>query len=259
MLFWVPGRVMPVAVAAGLGVLALAGLGIRLAAGRADGWMVGAYVATFLVWPFYDQMTRFLFPALPILVIYAFHAVARILGVVKRPGLAAAIVAPAFLSLGGPALAFIHQRAVSPEPYGSIVDWYRTPDLARARLRSQVHLDLFSDMEVIRRVTRREDRVMWVTPSYLALLADRRGVAAPDFSLPPAQYRAVVGQRRPDFVFMSFYHPRDTISDRAWQAGVAAMAGYAPVVHIHTRPDGSVSSMLLKLRDDDLVAHAGGR
>jgi len=34
----------------------------RVAGGKPDAWMVGAYLATFLLWPFYDQMTRFLFP-----------------------------------------------------------------------------------------------------------------------------------------------------------------------------------------------------
>lgn len=258
MLFWVEGRPVPVVIASLLGVLALAGMAWRLLRGRADAWMLAAYLATFLVWPFYDQMTRFIFPALPVLVLYALWTLGELARTLRRASAPSALFAAlAFASLSGPALAFIHQRAGAPEPYVQIVEWYRTPDVARARLRSQVHLDLLADMDTIRRLTRPQDRVMWVAPTYLALLAERRGIPAPDAALPPIRYRALVEERKPDYFFLSLYHPRDTLSERSWQAGVAAMAGYGPVVNLTTRPDGAVTSMLLKLRADDLVAAHG--
>jgi hypothetical protein len=144
-------------------------------------------------------------------------------------------------------MAFIHQRAQAGGAVTSITDWYRTPDLKRAGLRAQTHLLLFDDMRAIRELTRPEESVMWVTPSYIALLADRRGLAAPDARLGADAYREAVRKARPDYVFISRYHPRDTLRDSAWQAGVRALAYDGKPVHSSTQDGGSiVSSILLR-------------
>jgi hypothetical protein len=248
MLFWVEGQWLRPALAALVGLFALAGLAIRLYRGRADSWMMAAYLATLLAWPFYDQVGRFLFPVLPVLVLYAFVAAAATLRALGRPqGLGWGVLALLLLVLALPAMGFIHQRAKAPGRHAEIVDWYRTPDLAQARARAQVHLDLFADMEEIRKHARAGDRVMWVAPSYLALLADRRGIPAPQAELSPAAYRQAVRESGADYVFLSRYHPRDTIRADAWQAGTRALTGHAKVVHLRTQDGGSVvTSMLLR-------------
>jgi hypothetical protein len=247
-LFWVEGQPLRPLLAGAIGTLALAGLAIRVHRGSADGWMMAAYLATLLAWPYYDQMGRFLFPVLPVLVLYAFVAAAaasRRLGRPQVMGIGAAALL--LLSLTLPAMAFIHQRAQAPGRHSEIVDWYRTPGLTEARARAQVHLDLFADMHEIRQVTETADRVMWVTPSYLALLAERRGVASPKGEMAPAAYRQAVRESGADYVFLSRYHPRDTIRTGAWQAGTGALAGNAKVVHLRTQDAGGVvTSMLLK-------------
>lgn len=249
LLFWVEGRPLRTVLAAAVGCLALAGVALRIAAGKADGWMVAAYLAIFLAWPFNDQMGRFLFPVLPVLVLYAFLAVAAALRALGRPQLIGhAILAVLLLSLTLPALAFIHQRARAPGRVAEIVDWYRTPALGEARARSQIHLDLFADMDAIRALTRADDRIMWVAPSYLALLANRQGVAAPDSALPPDAYRQAVRDTGVGYVFLSIYHPRDTLGTGAWRAGTAALLDRNPVVHAGTQGGGSVvTSVLLKV------------
>ena len=248
LLFWVEGRPLRAALAGAVGCLALAGMALRLAAGKADGWMVAGYLAVFLVWPFYDQMGRFLFPVLPVLVLYAFLAAATALRALGRPpALAHGLLVALLLSLTLPALAFIHQRSQATGRFAEIVDWYRTPGLGEARARAQVHLDLFADMEAIRGLTRAQDRIMWVVPSYIALLAGRRGIAAPDPALAPAAYRQAVRDSGADYVFMSVYHPRDTVRDVAWQAGTRALAGRANAVRVSAQAGGSVvTSILLK-------------
>ena len=248
LLFWVEGRPVRSLLGGAAGCLALAGLVLRLRAGKADGWMVAGYLAMFLAWPFYDQMGRFLFPVLPVLVLYAFFAVSRALRTLGRPPvLGHGLLATLLLSLSVPALAFIAQRAQAPGRHSAIADWYRTPDLAQARARAQVHLDLFADMEEIRNRTRAGDRVMWVSPSHLALLADRAGIAAPDAKLPAAAYRQAVRDSGADFVFLSLYHPRDTVRTVAWQAGTRALMEKANVVTLRTQDGGSiVTSVLLK-------------
>jgi hypothetical protein len=242
LLFWVEGQPARVVLAAVVGLLALCGLLWRLAAGRPDAWMLAAYLATFLVWPFYDQMTRFLFPALPVLVLYAFWTAAAGLRLLRRPqALGHGVLAVLILSLTAPALAFIHQRYAAPGPQTAITDWYRTPDLDQALARSRIHLDLAADMQAIGKLTAPQDRVMWVAPSYLALLADRRGVPAPPAELAAAEYRRAVLDSGADYVFLSAYHPRDTLSDAAWRAGSAALLGHAEIVERHP------GSVLLRL------------
>ena len=195
LLFWVEGRPLRAALAGAVGCLALAGMVLRLAAGKADGWMMAGYLAVFLVWPFYDQMGRFLLPVLPVLVLYAFLAAATALRALGRPpALAHGLLVALLLSLTLPALAFIHQRSQATGRFAEIVDWYRTPGLDEARARAQIHLDLFADMEAIRSLTRAQDRIMWVAPSYIALLAGRPGIAAPDSALAPAAYRQAVSE-----------------------------------------------------------------
>jgi len=250
LIFWVEGRPARLVLAGAVGLLALAGLAMRFLAGKPDAWMAAAYLATFLLWPFYDQMTRFLFPLLPVLVLYAFWSCTEAARRLRKPAAAAhTVLALLLLSLSVPALAFIHQRARATERYVQMTDWYRTPDLDEARLRSQIHLDLEADMDAIRRITRPEDRVMWVVPSYLALLAGRRGVSAPSAGLAPEEYRASVADSRADYVFLSAFHPRDTIHDSAWRAGLEALRGQAQTVQTRIRgADGALSSLLLKMQ-----------
>jgi hypothetical protein len=249
MLFWVEGRPVRPLIAGALGCLALAGITLRLRAGKADGWMMAGYLATFLLWPFYDQMGRFLFPVLPVLLLYAFWATDQALRFIGRPlALGHVLIALLVLSLAAPALAFMHQRSQMPGRHAEIIDWYRTPDLAQARARAQLHLDLFADMKEIEARTRAEDRVMWFAPSYIALLADRRGAAAPDPALPTAAYREAVRASGADYVFLSRYHPRDTLRTVAWQAGTRAVMEIAKPVYARAADGGgAVTSMLLKI------------
>jgi hypothetical protein len=249
-LFWEEGRSMRLLLAGATGALALAGLAMRFVAGKADAWMTAAYLATFLLWPFYDQMTRFLFPVLPVLVLYAFWAGAEAARRIRRPAaLVHAVLVLLVLSLSLPALGFIHQRSTAAGRQVDMTDWYRTPDLNEARLRSQTHLDLEADMAMIRSNTRAEDRVMWVAPAYIAFLAGRRGVPAPAPELPPGAYRRAVIESGADYVFLSAYHPRDTLRDTAWRAGMEALRGHAEAVQTRIRAaDGAPSSVLLRAR-----------
>ncbi|HTP62145.1 MAG TPA: hypothetical protein VMJ14_08680 [Burkholderiales bacterium] len=249
MIFWVEGQPARFALASTAGILALAGLVLRIRRGKADGWLMAGYLATLLAWPFYEQMERFLFPALPVLVLYAFLAAGEAMRAMSRkPAIAHALLVGLLLSLSLPAMAFIRQRSQEAGRVALVTDWYRTPDLERARRRAQTHLDLFEDMRAIRSLTRPDERVMWVAPSYIALLADRRALLAPDAHLGPEAYREAVRNSGADYVFLSRYHPRDTIRDTAWQAGVRALSGSAKAVHTSTLGDGStVTSVLLKV------------
>jgi hypothetical protein len=246
MIFWIEGRPLRFALASVAGLLALGGIALRLARNKPDAWLAAAYLATLLAWPFYEQMERFLFPLLPLLVLYAFFAAGEGLQALQRkPPVAHALLAALLLTLEVPAMVFIYQRAQAPGPVTWITDWYRTPDIARARQRAQTHLSLLEDMRAIGALTKPEERVMWVAPSYVALLAGRPAVFAPDARSGPEAYREAVRKSGADYVFLSRYHPRDTIRDSAWQAGVRALAADAKAVHTSTQDNGSIVSSIL--------------
>lgn len=249
LVYWVDGQPLRFALASAVGLLALGGMALRMRRGRADGWMTAAYLGTLLAWPFYEQMERFLFPLLPVLILYAFLAAGVALRAASRkPALAHTLLAALVLTLVLPAAAFLFQRAQVGGRVAEISDWYRVPDVRRARLRSEVHLQLMDDMRAIRELTPPQARVMWVAPAYVALLADRRGLAAPDARLGAEAYRDAVRASGADYVFLSRYHPRDTLRDTAWQAGVRALAGGAKAVHTSAQEGGVVSSILLQVK-----------
>jgi hypothetical protein len=245
MLFWVEGAMARVLLAGAVGALALAGLVMRFLAMKADAWMVAAYLATFLAWPFYDQMMRFIFPVVPVLVLYAFWTLGSLRALAHRRGVAYGVLAVLMASLAAPALGFMHQRAKAEGRHAAMTDWYRRPGLDDARARAEVHVDLLDDMDEIRRLTPPDARVMWVVPAYIALLAGRRGVPAPPSGLAPDAYRRAVREANPDFVFISRYHPRDTTRDAAWQTALRALNGPGEVVHARTKGN-QITSTLLK-------------
>ena len=91
---------------------------------------------------------------------------------------------------------------------------------------------------------------MWVTPAYIALLADRRGIRTPGPQLDATSYQRALHEARPDYFFVSVYHPRNTLDDSAWRAGLRAMEVEERVQVVHVRPgrDGTpASSMLFRL------------
>lgn len=246
--YWVQGRPMQTVLAAAVGALALAGLVLRVRAGKADGWIMAAYGLTVLLWPFDEQMGRFIFPAIPVLTLYAFVAAERSCALLRRPAaLGDAVLAALIAALVIPPAAFLYHRAQANVPEAAMTEWYRTPDVDAARTRARVHLDLLADMQDIRAFTAPSDKVAWVAPAYVALLADRFGVRAPPAALQPAAYRAALARSAADFAFVSVYHPRDTVSDAAWRAGVAALYGHAKLVNVHAEPQtNKVTSMLFK-------------
>ncbi len=250
-LFWVEGRPIPVVLAGAVGLAALAGLALRFRDGKADGWMTAAYLGTLLLWPFTGQMDRFMFPVVPVLLLYACYTLGEAMRMVRRPAsLGVGVLALTLLSLAAPGLGFIHERVrVGAEGgFGEMTEWYRTPDLDQARARAEVHLGLLADMMAIRETTGPKDRIMWVAPGYVALLAGRYGYPAPPAGLSPVDYRTRVAEARADYVFLSVYHPRNTISDAAWTTGTAALIGHAGIAYARNRRDGSLDAVLLRPR-----------
>src|SRR5208337_4071826 len=73
-----------------------------------------------------------------------------------------------------------------------------------------MELGVVEDMERIRAYTPESSRVMWVTPSYMALLANRRS-ASLDRSANAEALAKQVRSSRAEYIYLANVHPRDSL------------------------------------------------
>jgi hypothetical protein len=52
--------------------------------------------------------------------------------------------------------------------------------------------------------------------------------------------------KHPDFVFLSAFHPRETLSDAAWRSGMDALAGHAEIVYVRAQDAGRPAAVLMR-------------
>jgi hypothetical protein len=96
--------------AAGIAALALAGLVLRLGARAFDGVYVALYLGLVSVWPFPGHATRFLWPVLPILLVYAAEVARSLARRLGRDSLGPAALALMIAVLALPSLPRFAQR-----------------------------------------------------------------------------------------------------------------------------------------------------
>ena len=176
-------------VAAAAGVLGLAGMVLRLARNRLDAWYVAISLLVVFGWVFSEDNTRrLLYPLLPLLLLYAGHAIAWLLARYRLAGHApravglAALVMAAFCA---PATLLVGSKAFDREPvvpghaprFSDITEYYTTINVQRSRAIAARHATVLAGLEALQRVTPPGARIMWMRPEYIALLGRREGVA----------------------------------------------------------------------------------
>jgi hypothetical protein len=250
MIYWLKGQHLPHLLALAIGAVALPGWGTRLMARRPDAWLMLAYFGLLLLWPYPGQMLRFLLPVLPVIILYALVAAQWVAARMSGSRIPVTAVALGVAGLSVPALTFLAGRAGAGAQggYAQITEWYGSADLKIARARTQVQLDLFETLAEVHRRTTDTDRIAWVMPGYIALLADRRAILLPPTTLPPSEYRAALSASGATHALLSAFHPHETTSHAAWDAGIAALgsAGYS-VKYVGRTKDGDVHALLLQL------------
>ena len=178
------------AAAMALGALAIAGVVLRAAQNRFDGWFVLASIAVIYPWVFSPENTRrLLYPLIPLMIV---SAAAFVRWAFERPGsrarawpfvagFAAALAAVASI----PALVLVAQKASDreavipdyPYTYREVAEYYATVNIDRARDRAKLAVVTLEGLESIDRVTPKDARVMWMRPEYVALLGRRAATA----------------------------------------------------------------------------------
>jgi hypothetical protein len=203
---------------------AIGGLGLgwallRAARAHADGLYCILFLVILSLWPFPGQMYRLVFPPLPLVMGFAFWAVAML---IRRPPGEAPAGWPAYVAFAlpfalcaPPLVGFVVERARVVDDRNpayrmtDIAEFYRIPSRPAAEANAQDQIGVFSDMDRIRLTTPERARIMWYAPNYVALLAGRHGVplARPADA---AAFAAQVRAARPDFIYLAGLHPRDS-------------------------------------------------
>jgi hypothetical protein len=248
-----------------VGLSGIAGSVARACKGEADGLYVLAFVAILVAWPFPGQMYRLALPVVPLVLVHALwlweRAAARSMGEERARRIAPyaailplALAVPAVLfyiagraAIGGDAVAAGYSA-------GDIAEFYRIPDRRSAEANALLQIGVFADLEQVRRTTPEGARVMWYAPGYVALLAQRSGVALErrDDAGMAAQMRAA----KPDYIYFAAVHPRDSAGRLGNPLdGIAAALPFADAVWRRDNARGELESALLKV-DAARIANA---
>ena len=235
--------------AATIGVAALAAVGWRALRLRTDGLYVVAFLAVLLVWPYSGQMYRLALPVFPLALalLLCGVAVAARSRLPERLAVRAACYAAAVpLAFCAPALFYIAQR--SRLPNDSIMELYRIPFRPDAEANAARQAAGLDDMARIGATTPAAARVMGYGPSYIALLAGRRAVPL-DYPADAADMQRQISRARPDYVYLSHVHPRDSAHRLGDPFAPARfLEGRSEVIWWRPARDGSPDSALFRLK-----------
>ncbi|NIR30738.1 MAG: hypothetical protein GWN84_15775 [Gammaproteobacteria bacterium] len=249
LIYWVHVTDVRYLATAGFGFLALVGLGLRARAGGIDAWYVIFYLLVLLLWPAPGQMTRFVYPILPLSVVHALYALRTLAALtprIRRPRVVAAAGALMMALLVAPSVAFLYHRAQAPDDR-RITEYYRHPDLTQARAAAAEQRAMFRDMKRIRRSTPATARVLWFTPAYIALLADRRGERLP-WRGDRATYVEAVRRTQAEYVYLSRLNPRMTGDAFDGLRLLPRFRGWTRAVWVRrSAGDGAVAAVLLRV------------
>jgi hypothetical protein len=244
---------------AALGIAGLAAVGWRAWRMQVDGLYVALFLAVLVAWPFPGQMYRLALPAFPLVLALTWCAIAEVARarfgdrMVPRATAYPAALALAFCV---PALSYIAVRAsladdpASPTRKKEIMEYYRIPFRPDAEASATRQILAFEDMARIRETTPEHARVMAYGPVYIALLASRRGVPL-DYPVDAADMASQVRRARPDYIYLSRIHPRDSAHRLGDPIRPASHLGsYADPVWWRPGADGAPEAVLFKVRAD---------
>jgi hypothetical protein len=215
------------------------------------------FAAILAVWPFPGQMYRLALPAMPLLILNAFYLWMRVAERASRERAVrwSALAALAPLAICIPAVLFyIVERARLPGTelgagyrLTDISEFYRIPLRPAAEANATLEIGVLADFDRIRKTTPDSARIMWYLPGYVALLAGREGIPL----VRPSDQAALATQvtaRRPDYVYLSSVHPRDTAHrDGDPMQALPYLRERGDIVWQRANAAGTTESVLLKI------------
>ena len=102
-----------------------------------------------------------------------------------------------------------YQTEIEDMDFSRVMLFYNIPNLSKAKEIALHHEHLRQDMDYIKASTEAEATIMWYTPNYITLLADRKAIHFPRQFERPAFLHAIK-QSGADYVFAARLNPRYT-------------------------------------------------
>lgn len=210
--YWTDELIFSYTIVLFIGVLACTGLVIRLKELKFDAIYALFYLLILLVWPHPGQAVRFLYPVQALLLIYSFYTIYLVCNISFEAYKNKIIYISILLmcSIVIPPLSYLYHRySVGKElGYNHIKEFYRIPDIKKAREQAEIQSQMFVDFKKIGEVTEPDDIILYFEPSYIALLSNRNSRPL-NTSLVNGHY-AINDLEHADYVYLSRLHPRKT-------------------------------------------------
>lgn len=197
------------------GLLSIGVLILRLTQNKLDAWYLALYLITLLVWPYPSQAFRFMFPAIPFLIIYgvlAFIMLGSKLSAFNLDYKAPAMCLMVLFTTLIPPISFIANRSnydtQTKEVDYSFFPAFYFPDINQSMNTGYQQEHLMQNMQILKANTNKNTVIMWFIPKYLYLLAERRSVPIPDQDT-HVEFMQEVLASNASYVLVTRHHPWD--------------------------------------------------
>jgi hypothetical protein len=227
----------------------------RLRRHQADAWYLLIYLGILLVWPYPGQFNRFIYAIAPLLILYGVGGFLYWIYKLPQsplskpaPLIGMLVMATAML----PPAVFMADRAGYQTPYANmhydnVSLFYNVPRLDIAAYRAHLQEQLRLDMQAIKESTAQNAKILWYTPNYIELLAQRKARPIP-FAGNKRELLQRVAATDADYVFLSRMNPRQTSMDFDGLSLRPFFDNVSTVAWQHTYPkDNQVVSVLLAI------------
>jgi hypothetical protein len=257
-LFWFTGAATITAVIWLLAAIFLCaaaiGLYLRLRQKKLDALYVIFYLVILFVWPYPNQMLRFIFPIMPLLLFYALSGGQNIITEFCSKKICNisfyTSIALIFL-LNAAALSGINTRAHrTPELYRHSTELYTTMDESQGLKRAIIFKESMRDMEQFAELTENGAIIAAPKANFLSLLSGRRGVSM-------LSYKNAAGfcELKNDDVDYAYVSQVVAAGTNDGLDAIKKLLPFSSVVWMRNDNNGAVAAVLLHLNKQKLKKH----
>lgn len=192
-------------------------LGKRLGENKLDAWYSAVYLLILLLWPFPEQLTRFLFPLMPMVWIYCLLFTREWLTHLANKPFAKyhfMVASLFFFALLLPSVLFLNIRvndAIKMDKTRIVMSTHYNPNKERAYYGAFLNQLLFQDMKKIKTSVQKNETVLWFTPKYIYLLAERKSLKLP-INQSKEKMLSYIARSDADYVYISQLNPWSSAS-----------------------------------------------
>jgi len=147
-----------------------------------------------------------------------------------------------------PSHAFIHSRAnmAYESQMIPVYEIFRKADVAASNNNLVLQNQILKDFSNIKDYVPEDAKILYFLPSYLAVLSDRKGVAAPS-PVDGRTYRQIAKKNGASYIFLTHFHPRNTRPNYSGLTGAKHLHSGTDIVWCSQLINGELASCLYKI------------